>query len=112
MITICLIAIGFICLFVNWILVQSNTITINPNEITQLRINTVKRLSDLTEEIDVEYYGNFLTLRNNEIFEINRAHIIELKNSINKDLIEIEYIGQKFYQISPKQLLKGLINMP
>ena len=111
LITLGLFTIGILFLVINWLSTEINKVLVSAHKISHLKVNSSNRLFDIKEVTDIEYYGNFLKLKDENRLEIHRKHVLELINKIEVDKIEVTYTGQKFHNISPKQLLSGLLNI-
>lgn len=110
-ITVAIISFGIISLTISWLLFKH--VDLNDVEIENLKINSNKAQKEIEEESNIEYLGNWLTLKNGNKYEIHRNQIIELIVEFNakKVQIDIEHTEQKFYLQSPKEIIKFLINL-
>ncbi len=110
-ITLSLIAIGLLSLLISWLLINFKTISISESQIKKLTLNSDSDITNINMSNDIEYLGNCITLTSGKKYEFDRTQIIKLKGIIQPDKIEIERTKQKFYNISPRELLKTLLNL-
>lgn len=110
-ITIGLIVMGLLSLIISWTIGKRNSINISIEEILRLIINSEGEdyLSKETKELN--YLGNWITLKNGKKYEISRRHILELAHKLDENQIEMESSKDKFYNASPIEVLKELIKL-
>lgn len=106
-----LILLGLISLIIGWALGKRNSINISIDEISRLIINSESEDYFSKEVEELNYLGNWLTLKNGNKYEINRSHISKLIQRLDKSQIERESSKDKFYNASPIEVLKALVKL-
>ena|GEM_PF-5140827 len=66
-------------------------------------------ISKKVEELN--YLGNWLTLRNGMKYEIDRIHVKELTHKLGPEQIEIERSKDKLYNASPFEMMRELLKL-
>ncbi|MFK7807900.1 MAG: hypothetical protein AB8F74_08900 [Saprospiraceae bacterium] len=107
-ITLSLLFSGWMSLSISWMIKRWKTVFITKDEISYLNINTTNIRDQLNEPEAIEYLGNWLVLHDNRRIEIDRIHVIPLIKELNETRVRLKAIEQKFYYLSPKELLKFL----
>lgn len=108
-ITIILLLVGLVSILINWLIIKYVTIKIEESEIIKVFLNIESEFEDLTKNNDTKYLGNFILLHNKKKYEFYRSELPKLKRIIPNDKFEIRTIAQKWYNISPGELIKNLL---
>jgi len=110
-VTIVLIVVGFSVLILNWLLTRINLIYVNMSEIVLVEIHSSNRMEDIKAKDDVEYHGNLIFLTDKSKIEVHSIHVIKLLDKLDKGKFTVLYKGQKWHNISPSQIFRGLVTM-
>ena len=98
-------------MIISWAIGKRNSINISIEEISRLIVNSESEDYLSIEAKELNYLGNWLTLKNGNIYEINRRHILELTHKLDSNQIEIERSKNSFYNASPIEVLKELVKL-